>query len=105
MLGHYGRHRKTTTWFPLIPTGRALIPMPPPEKVYHDRSSRCIGCPYPAHGLMCHNNSLDGSCLRSDIQKLEAKHQSEYLRREQPAPNSRPESLSILDMAFVGAGG
>ena len=47
------------------------FPFSEPPKVYHDRSSKCLGCPYPRHGLMCWSKD-DGSCLRTDMQALEA---------------------------------
>jgi len=49
------------------------FPIPEPSKVYHTRSPRCLGCPYPRHGLMCHSGD-DGSCLRTDMQELDAKN-------------------------------
>ena len=102
MLQTYGRHRKTTSWFPLIPTVRILPPLPPPEKVYHDREKKCLGCPYPAHGLMCHDNRPNGSCLRIDMQELDARHRKEYLSRQRGiASHSKPDSLLGLDMAIV----
>ena len=33
--------------------------------------ARCVGCPYPKVGLICHGK--DGSCLRTDMQELEAR--------------------------------
>ena len=35
---------------------------------------RCEGCPYPKVGFVCYGN--DGSCLRSDIQEIEARQAS-----------------------------
>ena len=56
---------------PLQPTeGSIVFPFSQPPKVYHDRSSKCLGCPYPRHGLMCWSKD-DGSCLRTDMQTLE----------------------------------
>lgn len=72
---HYGRSRKGTHYQRLY----EITAIPPrniqPSKVAHDRSSMCIGCPYPRHGLMCHDK--DGSCLRSEMRELEEKWQRE----------------------------
>ena len=35
---------------------------------------RCEGCPYPKVGFVCYGK--DGSCLRSDIQEIEARQAS-----------------------------
>lgn len=32
---------------------------------------RCEGCPYPKVGFVCYGK--DGSCLRSDVQEIEAR--------------------------------
>ena len=44
----------------------------PPDKIYNDRSPRCLGCPYPRHGMMCRGKD-DEECLRIEMQKLEEK--------------------------------
>jgi len=65
--------KKAAAWLSTVRSYSATgLPQVPP-KVYHDRSARCLGCPYPRHGLMCHGKD-DGSCLRTDMQELEAKH-------------------------------
>ena len=35
---------------------------------------RCEGCPYPKVGFVCYGK--DGSCLRSDVQEIEARQAS-----------------------------
>jgi hypothetical protein len=61
--------------------GANKVPLPPyesyphpiiPEKAVSDRTPRCLGCPYPRHGLSCHSKDSE-SCLRADMQELEAK--------------------------------
>ena len=42
-------------------------PHPPPRAVC-SRTPRCQGCPYPAHGFRCWNDS-DG-CLRETMNKI-----------------------------------
>ena len=44
----------------------------PPDKTYNDRGVRCLGCPYPRHGMMCRGKD-DEECLHIEMQKLEAK--------------------------------
>jgi hypothetical protein len=76
--------------------GGARTPMPPPygsyahpippEKVYGDYSPRCIGCPYPRHGLMCQSKEEAG-CLRTDMQKLEQQWLAEKERRLSDRPS------------------
>ena len=57
---------------PLLPPYAFCTQPLPPEKVYHDRSEFCHGCPYPRHGMMC--SGADGEkCLRENMQELEIK--------------------------------
>lgn len=72
MFRYIGRCKKKEHWHPMIRADRVFASAMPDEKVYHDRAARCLGCPYPAHGLMCHDNKADGSCLRLDLQQLDA---------------------------------
>ena len=47
------------------------LPRPtPPGKIYSTRSLRCLGCPYPRHGLICWSKSSE-NCLRSEMQELD----------------------------------
>jgi len=65
--------KKAAAWLPPVqPYSVNRLPQAPP-KVYHDRSVKCLGCPYPKHGLICHGGD-DGSCLRTDMQELDAKN-------------------------------
>ncbi len=40
----------------------------PPEPVYCRQSERCVGCPYPGHGIVCWHP--DGTYLRTDMNKI-----------------------------------
>ena len=40
----------------------------PPEPVYCRQSERCVGCPYPRHGIVCWHP--DGTCLRTRMNKI-----------------------------------
>ena len=70
-------------------TGKTPLPPPhafcaqplPPEKVCNDRSPLCLNCPYPRHGLSCHNKDSE-SCLRADMQELESKWRDEWPKRK-----------------------
>ena len=72
MSSTYGWRKLGGYRMPIVPPYTCYAHPIPPAKVYHDRSSKCLGCPYPRHGLMCHSND-DGSCLRTDMQELEAR--------------------------------
>ena len=72
MFTTYGKHKTKSGWA-LLSGANAYPPLPPPAGVYSEKSSRCLGCPYPHHGLVC-GIDKDGGCLRSDMQELDAKH-------------------------------
>jgi hypothetical protein len=56
----------------LVPTSLCGSGRPPePEAVENDRSSRCLGCPYPRHGLFCWTDSE--TCLRTEMEEIYAK--------------------------------
>ena len=42
---------------------------PPPEKIRCNIKPECEGCPFPSHGFICW--STDGSCLRSNMKKIQ----------------------------------
>jgi len=52
----------------------------PPDKTYNDRGVRCLGCPYPRHGMMCRGKD-DEECLRIEMQKLEEKWLNDRQRK------------------------
>lgn len=41
--------------------------VPPPK----DQLTRCVGCPYPGVGFICW--SPDGSCLKTDMDRIHGK--------------------------------
>jgi len=70
---YFGRRRVKGKWVdqvanPSLPPDRNTEP----PQVYLDRSKRCIGCPYAKHGYTCYS-STDGSCIRTDMERLERK--------------------------------
>lgn len=69
---HCGKNKRI-----LLSGGKYVPSVPFPERVYHDRAPKCIGCPYPQHGMICHDGTPDGACLRTDMQQLDAKHLAE----------------------------
>lgn len=70
--------KKRAAWLSTVRSYSAIGLSQEPPKVYHDRSARCLGCPFPKHGLMCWSKD-DGSCLRTDMQEMDAKN---ILRKE-----------------------
>lgn len=69
MSADYGRRRQNDKWIPQLKEDVLQTPLVSSQKVYGDFSKRCMGCPYPRHGVSCRN--ADGSCLRTDMQKIE----------------------------------
>ena len=55
-------------------TCTVFVPMPP-EPVFCTENERCRGCPYPAHGSICWHR--DGTCLRTDMEKIERRHRND----------------------------
>ncbi len=43
------------------PPAKHSLPLP-------EDTSRCVGCPYPGVGFICW--SPDGSCMRTDVEKI-----------------------------------
>ncbi len=72
MNATYGWRRHTAGRTPLPPPYTSYAHPTPPDKVYCDHSPRCIGCPYPRHGLACYGKG-NGHCLREDMRALEKK--------------------------------
>ncbi len=81
----YGWRGQGPRRVPLPPPEATYAPQPPPPKVYAEHSPRCIGCPYPRHGLSCQNRD-DGSCLRTDMQELEAKWLEQWQTKKDTIP-------------------
>ena len=53
----------------------------PPVCTQYDR---CEGCPYPRHGLLCWHS--DGSCLRTDMEKIERRNREGMNRESKEHP-------------------
>ncbi len=45
---------------------------PEPEKIECDRYPKCLGCPYPRHGLFCWSDSE--TCLRTEMEAIYARN-------------------------------
>ena len=70
---------------PLYPCGCTAIRPPEPDKAVSYKSSRCLGCPYPRHGLSCFTD-LE-TCLRTDMKEIERRNQ---VRNSINSPASNP---------------
>ncbi len=72
MLIHFRKNRRVACYDPntLAPTGR----MPLDDRPRGPFPS-CAGCPYPSHGFVCY--SAEGDCLKTDIEKINAKKRKE----------------------------
>ena len=81
MFATYGTRRIGGMKKALPPSYTNYAPPFQPEKVYNDRTSFCLGCPYPRHGLACWDKDSE-NCLRADMQELEAKWQEKRQRKE-----------------------
>ena len=68
MYAPYGVKRYGDKLLPLTKNGTTGITPPEAEKTINDISSRCLGCPYPRHGLSCFTD-LD-TCLRTEMAKI-----------------------------------
>ncbi len=44
---------------------------PEPEKIECDRYPKCLGCPYPRHGLFCWSD--ENACLRTEMEAIYAR--------------------------------
>ena len=63
-------------------TCMAFVPESP-EPVFCTENERCRGCPYPAHGVICWHR--DGTCLRTDMEKIERRQKNDSSSFKQPS--------------------
>ena len=56
---------------PLSPHGSTRCQPPESEKIECDRYARCLGCPYPRHGLFCWTD--ENACLRTEMDAIYAR--------------------------------
>lgn len=74
MYATYGKRKYRGVMVALDPDAYGGIHPPTPEKVVSDRFSRCLGCPYPRHGLFCWTDSE--TCLRTEMAEIENRSRS-----------------------------
>lgn len=72
MLVRYKKNKKNACYDSdtLVTTGRI-----PPEERPCGPFKSCGACPYPSHGFICY--SAEGDCLKTDIEKINAKRRKE----------------------------
>ena len=69
MKSLFGRRLVNQHWVDQSPSSSPNAAPPIAQKVYHNRSDACEGCPYPRHGFLCHSKG-DKSCLRTDMREI-----------------------------------
>ena len=69
MYAIYGKKKCGGAAVALVPGGCTGIHPPTPEKIISNRFPRCLGCPYPRHGLFCWTDSE--TCLRTEMAEID----------------------------------